>query len=38
VEIEIRQFLEVEYFAPSMALQGAAEPGKELSKASTQAG
>jgi hypothetical protein len=37
-EIEIRQFLEMEYFAPSMAIQSVAESGKELSKTSTQAG
>jgi len=36
-EIEIRQFLAVEDFSPSLALQGAAEPGIELAKIKTQA-
>jgi hypothetical protein len=38
VEIEIRQFLEVEYFTPSVTLHGAAGPGIELAKTWRQAG
>jgi hypothetical protein len=37
-EIEIRQFLEVEDFTPSLAFHGAAEPGIELAKTRKQAG
>jgi hypothetical protein len=37
-EIEIRQFLDVEYFNPSMAFPGAAEPGLELTKTRKHAG
>jgi hypothetical protein len=36
-EIEIRQFLDVEYFIPSVPFQGAAGPGKESAKIKTQA-
>jgi len=35
-EIEIRQFLDVEYFIPSVPFHGAAEPGKETAKIKTQ--
>jgi hypothetical protein len=37
-EIEIRQFLAVEYFTPSAAFHGAGEPGIELAKFMKQAG
>ena len=37
-EIEIRQFLAVEYFTPSVAFHGEAEPGIELAKFKRQAG
>ena len=37
-EIEIRQFVDVEYFIPSAPFHGAAEPGKESAKIKTQAG
>ena len=37
-EIEIRQFLAVEYFTPSVAFHGAAEPGVEIAKTQKQAG
>jgi hypothetical protein len=37
-EIEIRQFLEVEDFTPSVASYGAAEPGLELAKTKGQTG
>jgi hypothetical protein len=37
-EIEIRQFLEVEDFTPSLVFHGAAEPGIELAKTRKQAG
>jgi hypothetical protein len=36
-EIEIRQFLDVEYFIPSMTYQGAAEQGNQSAKIKTQA-
>jgi hypothetical protein len=37
-EIEIRQFLAVEYFTPSSTFHGATEPGIELTKSRKQAG
>jgi len=36
-EIEIRQFLTVEYFSPNAAFHSAAEPGIELARIKTQA-
>jgi hypothetical protein len=38
VEIEIRQFLVVEDYTPSMAVHSAADPGKEIAKTLKQAG
>jgi hypothetical protein len=37
-EIEIRQFLDVEYFTPGAAFHSAAEPAIELAKTKKQAG